>query len=199
MMLPDFPRVKRKIAKDLTAYLRRKVRNSDPFIRQIRVQEIHEGHRQIMRTYEGIIDETKFHDIGSEFTVPKEEIIEEGPEALMKHIDKLAEDILGQQGRIMFQKMHEITSITGNIAGSPNTPFGPDLLLEALSKIAVEFDENGQPANLMVVMHPDLWNKIKDKVPEWEADPEFKKKYDAIIEKKKREWLDRENHRKLVD
>jgi len=152
-----------------------------------------------MRTYEGIIDETKFHDIGSEFTVPKEEIIEEGPEALMKHIDKLAEDILGQQGRIMFQKMHEITSITGNIAGSPNTPFGPDLLLEALSKIAVEFDENGQPANLMVVMHPDLWNKIKDKVPEWEADPEFKKKYDAIIEKKKREWLDRENHRKLVD
>lgn len=198
-MLLDFISVKKRISKDLTSYLREKVKNSDPFIRQLRRKTQHEGTRIQVRTYDGYNDEIEYKTIGSEFNIQIEEIIREGPNAFIKHIDKLAEDILGQQSGIVFQKLNEITSKTGNVIDAHDEPFTPERLLEALDKIEMEFDENGQPTNLVIVMHPNLWDKIKGKIPIWEADPEFKKKHNSIIEKKRREWLDRENNRKLVD
>lgn len=198
-MLPDFLPVKRRISKILISYLREKVKNSDPFIRQLRRRIQHEGSGQIMKTYDGNIDKIEYQSIGSEFKIQTEEIIREGIFAFIKHINKLANDILGQQSKMVFQKLNEITSKTGNVVDSRGEPFTPEKLLEALDKIEMEFDESGQPTNLTIVMHPDLWNRIKDKIPVWEADSGFKKKHNAIIEKKRKEWLDRENNRKLVD
>jgi len=197
-VLPDFIPVKKKISKVLTSYLRKKLQ-SEPFIGQLRHKVQHEGDRIVMKTYDGSIDKIEYKTLGSEFNIQTEEIIKEGPNAFIKHIDKLVEDLIKQKSKVVFQKLNEITSKTGNVVNLHGEPFTPEKLLEALDKIQMEFDEDGRPTNLTIVMHPDLWNKIKDKIPEWEADTEFRKKHDAIIEKKRREWLDRENNRKLVD
>lgn len=198
-MLPDFIIVKEKISKYLTNYLRNKVRNSDPFLKEIRQKVQHEGDRIKMKTYDGFNDEIEYKTLASEFKINVEEIIKEGTNAFIKHIDKLAEDILGQQAQIVFKKLNEITSKTGNTVDAQNSSFTKEKVLEALDKIEMEFDSEGKPANLTIVMHPDLWNKIKDQVPSWEQDSDFVKKRNEIYEKKRREWLDRENNRKLVD
>lgn len=198
-MLPDFIPIKRRISKYLISYLRKKVKYSDAFISQLRQKTEHEGNSIIMKTYDGNIHKTGYKTLGSELNLPIEEIIRGGPNAFKKYIDKLAEDMSDQQSKIVFQKLDEITSKSGNVIDAHDEPFTPERLLEALDKIEMEFDEDGQPTNIQIVIHPDLFNKIKDKIPVWKADPELRKKYDVILEKKRKEWLDRENNRKLVD
>jgi len=41
--------------------------------------------------------------------------------------------------------------------------------------------------------------KIEERIPEWEANPDYKKQFEEVIEAKRKEWNDRESHRKLVD
>jgi len=46
---------------------------------------------------------------------------------------------------------------------------------------------------------PNLGAKLKEKLPEWEANSEYKKRFEDLIERKRKEWNDRESNRKLVD
>ena len=50
-----------------------------------------------------------------------------------------------------------------------------------------------------LVVSPQMGATLREKIPEWEKDLEHKKKFDELIEKKRKEWNDRESHRKLVD
>ncbi len=49
------------------------------------------------------------------------------------------------------------------------------------------------------ILNPEQFEKIKTEIPKWEADPIFNTRHKLIIEKKRQEWIDRENNRKLVD
>lgn len=198
-MLPDFIEVKKKLSKQVQKYLREKVKNNDPFLREIRRKIQHEGGRLHMKTYDGHVDEIEYKTLESEFTINADEIIKEGISAFKKHIDKLAKVVSGQQAKMVFQKLNEITSKTGNVVDAKGESFTKEKLLEATEKIDIDFDENGQPVNLTIVMGPQLFNKVKDLLPLWEKDEEFTKKRNEILERKRREWLDRENNRKLVD
>lgn len=198
-MLPDFIEVKRKLSKQVQKYLREKIKNSESFLREIRQKIQHEGGRLHMKTYDGYVDEIEYKALESEFTIKSDEIIKEGIGAFKKHIDEVAKDISSQQAKIVFQKLNEITSKTGNVVDAKGEPFTKEKLLEVIEKIDVDFDEHGQPVNLMIVMGPVLFNKVKDQIPAWEKDEDFMKKHNEILERKRREWLDRENNRKLVD
>jgi hypothetical protein len=104
-----------------------------------------------------------------------------------------------QQAQLFFTKIEEATEKTGNIVDGKGKPFSPEFFLEALDKILIEFDDQGQPYLPTMFVSPELGNRIKDKLPEWESDPNHKKQFDELINKKRAEWNDRESHRKLVD
>lgn len=48
-------------------------------------------------------------------------------------------------------------------------------------------------------IRPELYAICKTEIPKWEADPILNVRHKLIIEKKRQEWIDRENNRKLVD
>jgi hypothetical protein len=78
-------------------------------------------------------------------------------------------------------------------------PFTFELFLETLEKISIDFDDQGNPYLPTVVVSPELGAKLKSKLPEWEANPDYDKRFKELIERKRKEWNDRESHRKLVD
>ncbi len=197
-MFPDFPKIKLEIKKNFENYLRKQSR-SDPLIGSITQILIHEGDKLAYHTVDGDKKETSFDEIQSKFSIKNDKIIAEGPKALVPIANEIAGDLQKQLGRNIFAKLDETAKETGNIVDGKGAGISPDLVLKALEKMQIDFDDDGNPCMPTMFVGPDLAKKIQDKLPEWEKDKEYKKKFENLMEKKKEEWNDRESNRKLVD
>ena len=144
-------------------------------------------------------DQSDYETIEFEQAVGVDELIEKGPEAYLERVPKIAAQIIDAQHKTIFGKINEVTSRTGMVTDARGKPFSPEMLLESLKKMEISFDQTGEARMPTLVMAPKLADSVKDKLPEWDKDPELKRRLNAIIQKKRQEWIDRENSRKLVD
>lgn len=197
-MLPDFPTIKKKVQIDFENEIRKKIYGA-PFLSQIRRKRVHEGDILASTSMDGYTDTRRYKLISSKFKVKDEKIIEEGVKAFSSLIDKISGEMIKKQSQIFFKKMDEVTKRTGNVVSAKGKPISPEIILESLEKVVIDFDEFGNPILPSFVVHPKQYEKIKGALSKGEADPELRKKYIELIEKKRVEWLDRENSRKLVD
>lgn len=197
-MLPDFPRIKERHAEAINQYLR-KLTRQDPLFSGIREERQFEGNRMAIKTEDGEVDQTPYKEVSSSYSIKKEDVIAKGPKAFIENIHEMVEEVKKQKAQLFFEKMEEITKKTGNIVDGKGQPFTHEMFIETLKKIWIEFDEQGKPMLPTIVVSPELGLKIKEKIPKWEANPEYKKQFEEVIEAKRKEWNDRESHRKLVD
>ena len=197
-MLPDFPTVKKKIGDDFNKKIREKIDNAS-FLSQIGRKRVHEGNILRSSSVEGYTESSEYKRISSGFSIKPDEIIEKGVEAFFSQIDKISEELIKQQSQVIFKKMDEVTERTGNIVNAKGKGISPEIILDALEKVTIDFDEFGNPLFPALILNPKDWEKIKDKIPKWEEDPNLRKKHLELVEKKRREWRDRESRRKLVD
>jgi hypothetical protein len=198
-MLPDFPKVKSYISRCLVGRLRNKVHQSDPLLSLIKRRTQFEGNRHSVSPKGGPPRTSGFETLSSEFKIPNDELIEKGPGAFAERIDKVAQDLIKGASGMMIRTMRETSEQTGNVIDSGGKPLTPDLLLQLMQKVEMDFDDNGNPTNMAFVVSPDIWEKYKDKIREWDNDPGIIRRREIIMQEKRREWRDRENNRKLVD
>jgi hypothetical protein len=197
-MLPDFPTIKRKIINKSIEELKEKIYD-DPFISKIPVHRIYEGNALATRSINGYEDKGPIQEQSSGFEISKEEIIEKGPEAFFGRMDQIAQDLVDQRTHSMIQKFEEMTERTQNIISGENGPLTPDLILELLEKIQISFNDRGEPQNYMIILRPEMREKIIEVLKEIENDPDLRKRHNEIMKIKRREWIARENNRKLVE
>jgi len=119
--------------------------------------------------------------------------------AYVENIKSAAEEMKKEKARLFFEKMKEVTDRTGNVVDAKGQPFSFELFVDSIKKIWIEFDESGRPHMPTMVVSPEIGEKLRVLLPEWKKNPEYKKIIDEIIEAKRKEWNDRESHRKLVD
>lgn len=117
---------------------------------------------------------------------------------MFSKIPEVAKEFVKERSKLVFEKMEEVTQKTGNVVNA-NSPITPQIILDALEKIQFDFDEYGNPILPSLILHPDQYERIKDEIPKWESDEGLRKRHRELIEKKRQEWIDRENNRKLVD
>jgi hypothetical protein len=197
-MLPDFPKIKKKHVEAINKYLKELI-NQDPLFSGIRVEHHFEGSRMSYKTVDGEPNETEYEAASSEFQIKKEDVIAKGAMAYVENLRDAAEEMKRQKAGYLFEKMKEVTDKTGNVVNGKGQPFSFELFVEMIKKIWIDFDEDGKPIMPTVVVSPELGEKLRVILPEWEKKPEYKKIINYIIEEKRKEWNDRESHRKLVD
>ena len=197
-MLPDFPRIKTRFRRVINQYLQRLVRQ-EPFLSEIREERHFEGDKISCRTEDGETDVSDYKEITGQLEIKKEEIIAKGPLAFIEKTRVVAEQIKKQKAEYIFEKLNEITEKTGNKVDAKGQPLTFEHFIEGLRKIQIDFDESDKPHLPTMVVSPILGAKLREKLPQWEADPENKKRFDELIGKKRKEWNDRESHRKLVN
>lgn len=197
-MLPDYPSIKKKIQKKFVEAIKKKIKK-DPLLSQIRTRLVNEGDVITSSSIDGYSEIIELKLISAKLEITKEEVVRKGPDAFFSRVDEIAEEIAKQQSQSIFKKIGEVTERTGQIVNAKSKPLSPQLILEALEKVAIDFDEYGNPIFPTLVLHPNQYEKIKDEIPKWESDPELRRKHKELIEKKRKEWIDRENRRKLVD
>lgn len=197
-MLPDFAEIKKLFIAKVNAEMRAFIRK-EPILSQIKHYRHYEGNQMNSQSMDGNVHDSRYRELSSKFDITKEEIISGGYSAFMERALKTAEDIQGQQVRAIFKTISDVTEKTGNVVDGKGKPFSPEMFLESLDKIYIDFDENGSPKFPSFVFHPKLRDKVLSSMAKLDADPALKKRHAEIIEKKRKEWNDREGNRKLVD
>lgn len=121
------------------------------------------------------------------------------PEGAMVILDEKAKDMGGQMAKHQFQVLSDTVKETGNSVDAKGQKLTPDLILETMRKISIDFDKDGKPKLPTIVISDkmsDAWKKV---IKEAEADPYHKEEFDKIIEQKRKEYNAEQASRKLVD
>lgn len=197
-MLPDFPDFKEKCCEALTTHMRELPRK-DGLIALIPVGRDFEGDKMSTGTVDGKVQDSEYTTIESATSISKGELIEKGFLAYIERANKVAEDMQRQQAQMIFKKLAEVTAATGNVVDNKGAPLTSDTYLRGLETVWIDFDDDGKPHMPSMVVHPTVGKKLETLIPQWQADPVYNAKLEQILAKKKKEWDDRESHRKLVD
>ncbi len=105
-----------------------------------------------------------------------------------------------QLAQYSFSFINSVIDETGNSIDAKGRPVTPDLILEALEKLPIDFDENTGLAKFPTFyINPSQKEVFQKAIADAKSDQNFKLRFDQMVERKKEEWRDRENNRKLVD
>jgi len=198
-MLPDLPRLKKKLQKRLLRQLHELMALRAPLVREIRAHVNSEGDRYSFQTHDtGEIVERNYKTISAKFRLQKAIPVAARTGQIERELENAAAELAYQRERMLFTAVSEAVEQVGNVFDARGRPFHPSMLHEALRKMSVDFDEFGQPVLPTIVLHPDMLKSIASKLKEWEADPQLKAEFNEVIAQKREEWRARESNRKLV-
>jgi hypothetical protein len=195
-MLPDFPRLKEAAYQYLIGRISESP--SRGLLATIPTIALYEGDA-IAVSGARQSDREGLQKVEARLEVKIDDLIQNGIDAFLSKIGTISEEFVTQKEKLMIEKMKEVTKETGNAIDAKGQPLSPSLVLNALEKMEMEFDENGKPKNLVLVMHPDQIRGFLQKAAEWDKDPEYQKMFKDLMERKRAEWRDRESSRELVD
>ena len=144
------------------------------------------------------VDEKTIKAKKIEVSIPADDIQKHGPEAFADLPHQFVEQMRQHASKNMFDTLDEITTKTGMVTSAGGPP-SPEILLEGLKKIDLEFDSHGiwQPQTL--ICHPDQAEIAQEAFKELLSSPKYRKELDNLLEDKKKGWRAREANRKLVD
>jgi len=198
-MIPDFPDEKEKLMQLWNKYLQKKISENLGFLGTLPQYRNYEGDQWKLSREDGSVEVIDYDHIQGLLDINVDEVPDLTPEKIRQKLDNLANEIAAQMSKNTYAEISRVTKLSGNEIDAKNKPFSKELFLELIEKVVLDFDQNGDLNQPTMVMDPVFWEKNKDKIMAWEKDEEFVRKHEQLIAKKKEEWIDRENNRKLVD
>ncbi len=197
-MMPEFPIAKLAIRKSQDAFFQSAVKERlGPLFGNIPSRVLEEGNRLKQQYSADMVHQTGMTQIKSKFQLTIDQIKANPYVIYEKYFDN-AQDFANQRVLMTMQGINEITELTGNVVNS-NGGFTTEHFFQSLEKVQIDFDKAGNPMIPTMVGSPETVNKMMAVLKEGEHLPENKKRIDAIIGKKRKDWHDRESNRKLVD
>lgn len=161
---------------------------------------MHEGNRHVLTREDGSVDEMTPKRMEAaatlEFDLRQAEKL--GPSQILRLIDTIAEGLAKEKFKVFLQTIDEAVTKVGNVIDTSKK--GVDAFFDGMEKCLLDFDENGQPGQpQFLVGSEETAGKIRDILRQIMETPELRRRYEAIIEKKREEWRDREIARNLVE
>jgi hypothetical protein len=198
-MIPDFPEEKERIMKVWNNYLERKHDELLGNFGKMPKYRNHEGHRWLLNRSDGSEDENQYHDIEGVFTINCRDVPNLTSDKIIEILDRVADDMARQTFQGVLSDIIRVTNQVGNSINANGEPFSQELYLMSLERMSFSFDENEKWIPPTLFLSPEMYAKYQASINSWGNDPKFLVKLNDIITRKKEEWLDRENSRKLVD
>lgn len=153
----------------------------------------------VMRTVrsDGSWEDSTMKSAVGEMSISRSEAPTLSAEELFARANAMADNIARQLSQSMFGSLHNTLANAGQVVDGKGGGFTKELFLEVLETIQMDFDEHGKP-NLQMVVHPDMLPHLEKIDAETRDDTAFAQKHSDLLERKRREWRDREASRKLV-
>ncbi len=197
-MLPDLPGLKKDLQEALNAHLRNKAHKKLGVWGTIPRVHIHEGNRMRTARADGSVEDSGFKQASAEVLVKRSEVPDLTPEARLAMIDKMADDMARQVSKNLYESLNATLHGTGQTVNTGGKPLSLDVFFQTLEKMHIEFDSEGEPTGLQMVIHPDMAPLLKRLEEEFQSDPELQGRHRELMDRKRMEWRAREAARKLV-
>jgi hypothetical protein len=197
-MLPDFPVLKSELNGAITRFMRMRARVHQGPLAEVPRGLVFEGHANVIIREDGSEDITRMFEASSELRIPTDEIRELHLPVLLQKLDKSAHDIVAAQAKHFYETLAEGTEKAGTALDAKGGRLTVELFLRMIETILIDFKADGSPEMPVVHINPAQEEDVKAMIRRLETEPELKKRYDAIMMKKREEWRAREADRKLV-
>ena len=157
-----------------------------------------EGKKGILVREDGSVDDDEPEPIQARIEINISEIEQMTPQDMIKKFDDMAKEMARQASANFFGKLNKLVEEAGTKISAGGKPFSVELYLAMLDKVFIPFDEKMNPTLPVPIIHPTHEKNIKEAFEKLENDKEIKAKYDAIIARKREQWLVGESARELV-
>lgn len=196
-MLPDFPTLKNKMMLLREARMKEiRRRQGGPFS-QAKIVDIEEGDRIVTIDHEGFQSNVRMKTHSARITVTNQEFENMTQAQIEAKFDQAALQLGIQAEGTMIDAIDEAVERSGNVLKRVGG-FTIASYLDSLEQIDIYFDELGNPTIPTIVCGKKMQEEMKRVFAEPHSVAD-QKRYQQIIEKKREDWRDRENSRKLVD
>lgn len=198
-MLPDFPDTKSKVDEMLRCYIQSRLLFHLGFMGQVPRVAVPEGcHNRLLRA-DGSVDDTEMKHIAGHESIDTSPQAMSDVQAVFKKLDSIAEQIAKQQVQHMYRRITEVTEKTGNVLKTKMSEIGLKTLNDMLEKVQIDFDRNGEPHLPSIVCGKEMFDRFMAQSDAAETDTMEKSRMEDILARKREEYRDRENRRRLVD
>lgn len=192
-MLPEFPKARRKMLDLWNTAFFRGMNGNEAFLADIPVRVQKEGGTAFIGG--GDMD-YKLHSVS--FSFPTRDAEGMSVEEFFGSPLKLGAEMAGQQARTLFDAMRKPSPHGMPFEWKPGE-LKFEQMFEVWEKMDLDFGSDGKPRWPTMFIPPDAHTEIKASLLKWHEDPECRKKWDDLIERKRKEFDEREARRRLVD
>ncbi|TNB47147.1 hypothetical protein FF124_13275 [Martelella lutilitoris] len=181
-MLETTKVLENEIDEIVNMFIESTVRSGSPVLGEVARYRMFEGHQTAILREDGDKEEEELHLISGETSVPAKTLLYGSLEEILGCFLPVAKSLAADQSKLLFELIDRTTEKTGNVINGKKRPFSPDLVLEMLDKIEIEFDANGKPRMPTLVVGETMAARAKE-VIEASDNPEFIEKFNKIKKK----------------
>lgn len=113
------------------------------------------------------------------------------------YYEDIAQEVARKQSHMTYEKIGEAVAKVGNQITEQGPPTA-ETVLNALSKMWIEFNNDGTHVPLTIVSSSEMKPAYDAAFKQLEEDPALRKRYQELLETKRLQWRERESSRKLV-
>jgi hypothetical protein len=195
-MLPDFPSLKAKFREKLYELSMERTERYLGIWGKVGKHELHEGKGQHLSRHDGTLDEMEPVPLMVQIPFGPHEVESLTMQEMLRKLDTAAREMALKQSALFDSRFEEAVTGVGNTvnaAGKTNV----QALTELIEKIDLDFRPDGKPDFPQIKQE---WGQewFVQVINEIAADLALKKDFIDLMARKKEEFLDRENNRKLV-
>jgi hypothetical protein len=178
--------------------VRAKIDAQMPVVSKIRSIRFHEGNCFSFERDDGVIETQGFVDVRAPIEISANLEFRDTVQNLKERTERLTLDFAAQLEKLFFDRFHEITESVGNAMDMKGEPFTAESYLDSIEKIDLDFDMFGIPIYPTHVIHPVMAETIRFQFARLGTESRLRDRANALIERKRKEWRDREGRRRLV-
>ena len=192
-MLPEFPAAQEAIQKAWNEVFFKALRGSNPLLARLPIRVQKEGTKAFIGN-----TEIQFKKARVEYQW-KSEVGKGMPvDEFFAHAEHLGEEMAKQQAAICY----EVLSVPGPhnaVFKGTNRPFCPDDFLSSMEGMEIDFDSAGQPMWPRTFLGSEAYASVQNNWETWSSTEEGQQRLAEFVEKKRKEFNEREARRRLVD
>jgi len=203
-MLPDFIKLKKENSKILNMYLDNRVVFYSTGFEGAGKYFIHEGSKSEITRKTDAPEEIEMSRITTGVEIDKSIVKSGDVNNIMLKVDEMAKKIAYEQEKALFQQLIKLTEKHGQTTkmteSSKVESSVHEMMYNSIEKMNIDFDKEGKPILPTVFCSKQMFEKIKQANEDKSAETlEAKRKYEELLEQKKKDYYEREDRRKLVD
>jgi hypothetical protein len=192
-MLPEFPKGRRKMLDLWNAAFFSGMNGADAFVSKIPVRVQKEG-----KTAHIGGGEMDYKLCSVNFSFPARDAQGMTEEEFLGAPFRLGSQMAGEQAKLVYEVL-KTPSPHGMPLEWKKGELQFDQVLAIWDKMEVNFGADGLPQWPTIVLHPEARAELMEKLRAWHNDPECRRKWGELVSRKRKEFDERQAHRRLVD